>query len=164
MALVYPEGKISKNTQFKGSFGIGSTSTFSLESKIDTLILGKNYQFYGSHIDLNSSKFYNSPAVLASVVLNSQKQKISILEPTEKFDLEASWGDDNSIRFTSKIRQQNTTNEATLNGTLGFMQEGISLKFNKSEFKVLDKRWQINPENLVTIVGKDLGAKLHDCQ
>lgn len=159
MALVYPEGKISKNTQFKGSFGIGSTSTFSLESKIDTLILGKNYQFYGSHIDLNSSKFYNSPAVLASVVLNSQKQKISILEPTEKFDLEASWGDDNSIRFTSKIRQQNTTNEATLNGTLGFMQEGISLKFNKSEFKVLDKRWQINPENLVTIVGKDLGAQ-----
>lgn len=158
MALVYPEGKVAKNTQINGTFGIGNTSTFSLESTIDTLLLGNKYQFYRSHIDLNSSKFYNTPEVLASLIISSKNQKISILQPTENLDLEASW-DQDKIRFTSNIKQENATNQANLNGTLRFIQEGISLQFIRSKFRMLDQVWTINPENLISVMGKELSAQ-----
>jgi len=156
-AFVYPEGHISKKTLIEGSFGIGNTSTFSLNSKIDTLLLSNKYRFFKSEIDFNSSKFYNNPEVLASFILNSENQKINVLNPTEKLEVEASWEKDR-IAFTSGLKQTGATNRANLNGTINFIEDGIELQFKKSKFRLLEQNWNINPDNLLTIIGSELRA------
>lgn len=158
LAFVYPEGHVSKKTLIEGAFGIGNTSIFSLSSKIDTLLLSDKYRFYKSEIDLNSSKFFNNPEVLASLILNSQNQKMNILAPTEYLEAEASWEKDR-IAFTSGLKQSGTTNKANLNGTLRFIQDGIELQFKRSKFKLLDQNWTVNPDNLLTIIGSELNSK-----
>jgi hypothetical protein len=158
LAFVYPEGHISKKTLMEGSFGIGNTSVFSLNSKIDTLLLSDKYKFYKSEIDLNSSKFYNNPEVLASLILNSKSQKINVLAPTESLEVEASWEKDR-IAFTSGLRQIGTTNRANLNGTLRFIEDGLELQFKRSKFKLLDQNWTINPDNLLSIVANEIKSK-----
>ena len=158
LAFVYPEGHISKKTLIEGNFGIGNTSTFSLTSKIDTLLLNGKYRFFKSEIDLNTSKFYNNPEVLASLILNSQNQKINVLSPTENLEIEASWEKDR-IAFTSGLKQVGTTNRANLNGTLRFIEDGLELQFKKSKFKLLEQNWNINPDNLVTIIGNEIKSK-----
>jgi hypothetical protein len=158
LAFVYPEGHISKKTLIEGNFGIGNTSVFSLNSKIDTLLLSEKYKFYKSEIDLNSSKFYNNPEVLASLIVNSKNQKISLLAPTENLEAEASWEKDR-IAFTSGLKQVGTQNRADLNGTLKFIQDGLELQFKRSKFRLLDQNWTINPNNLLTIIGSELKSE-----
>ena len=158
LAFVYPEGHISKKTLIEGNFGIGNTSTFSLSSKIDTLLLSNKYRFFNAEVDLNTSKFYNNPEVLASFILNSQNQKINILSPTENLEIEAYW-DKDRIAFTSGLKQVGTTNQANLNGTLRFIEDGLELQLKKSKFKLLDQNWNINPDNLVTIIGNEIKSK-----
>ncbi|MES2517748.1 MAG: translocation/assembly module TamB domain-containing protein [Bacteroidota bacterium] len=158
LAFVYPEGHISKKTLIEGNFGIGNTSVFSLNSKIDTLLLSDKYRFFKSEVDLNTSKFYNNPEVLASLILNSKNQKINILAPTETLEVEASWEKDR-IAFTSGLKQSGTTNRANLNGTLQFIQDGLELQFKKSKFQLLDQNWNVNPDNLLTIIGNELKSK-----
>lgn len=158
LSFIYPEGHISKKTLIEGNFGIGNTSVFALNSKIDTLILSEKYKFYKSEIDLNSSKFYNNPEVLASLILNSKNQKISVLAPTENLEAEASWEKDR-IAFTSGLKQMGTQNRADLNGTLKFIQDGLELQFKRSKFHLLDQNWTINPNNLLTIIGSELKSE-----
>ncbi len=158
LAFVYPEGHISKKTFIEGNFGIGNTSTFSLTSKIDTLLLNDKYRFFKSEIDLNTSKFYNNPEVLASLIMNSGNQKMNVLSPTENLEIEASWEKDR-IAFTSGLKQVGTTNRANLNGTLRFIEDGLELQFKKSKFHLLEQNWSINPDNLLTIIGNDLKSK-----
>jgi TamB, inner membrane protein subunit of TAM complex len=158
LAFVYPEGHISKKTLIEGNFGIGNTSVFSLNSKIDTLLLSPTYKFYKSEIDLNTSKFYNNPEVLASLILSSKNQKINVLAPTENLEAEASWEKDR-IAFTSGLKQVGTQNRANLNGTLKFIQDGLELQFKRSKFRLLDQNWTINPNNLLTIIGSELKSE-----
>ena len=158
LALLYPEGHISRNTLVEGSFGMGKTSVFNLSSSIDTLVFGSNYTFYKTDLDLNSSKFFNTPEVLAGLIVNSARQKISILAPTEKLEVEASWYKDR-ILFTSNLNQTGETNRANLNGDLRFIEDGIELQFIRSKFKLLEQDWVINPENTLTVIGNKLTAK-----
>lgn len=157
LALVYPEGHVSKKTVISGDFGIGNTSQFNLNSKIDTLVLG-NYKLYNSELDLNTSKYYNNPEVLASLVFNSKNQKFNIFAPTENLELEASWEND-KISFTSGLKQMGQSNKANLNGTLKIIQDGLELQFKRSKFRLLDQDWKINPDNLITIIGKEVSSK-----
>jgi hypothetical protein len=158
LAFIYPEGHISKKTVIEGNFGIGNTSIFSLNSKIDTLLLSPTYKFYQSEIDLNTSKFFNNPEVLASLILSSKNQKINVLAPTENLEAEASWEKDR-IAFTSGLKQVGTQNRADLNGTLKFIQDGLELQFKRSKFRLLDQNWTINPNNLLTIIGSELKSE-----
>ncbi|MET3125051.1 hypothetical protein ABID42_000139 [Arcicella rosea] len=158
LSFYYPDGHISKKTWIDGTFGISNTSTFSLSSKIDTLVLGQKYRFYQSDIDLNSSKFYNTPEILASLILNSKKQKISVLAPTEQLDIDASWADE-GIRFTSGLKQVGTSNLVKLNGNLKFIPDGIALQFKRSRLHLLDQDWNVSPDNALTIIGNEITAK-----
>jgi len=158
LAFIYPEAHISKKTVIEGNFGIGNTSTFSLTSKIDTLLWNERYRFFKSEIDLNSSKFYNNPEVLASLILSSEKQKMNVLSPTENLEVEASWEKDR-IAFTSGLKQIGTTNRANLNGNLRFISDGLELQFKKSKFHLLEQNWNINPDNLLTLIGDELKSK-----
>ena len=154
LAFLYPEGYVSPNSTAEGVFTVDNTSIFSFAGQFDTLKIGKN-TFYQSEIDLNSSKFTNSPEVLAAVIINSQKQQFSGIAPTEKLNLEATWERDH-INFLSRIRQQNASNRAALDGELRFIGDAIQIQFEKSKLQLLDAEWKVAANNLITITGSDV--------
>lgn len=157
MAFLYPEGYISPNAELDGVFSMGNTSAFNVTGKADTLVVNEN-KFFKSTFDLTTSKFANSAEVLASALITSDKQQISSIAPTEKLDMEASW-DETKIAFSSRIRQQKSTNRANLNGSLRFVPDGIELSFRRSKFRLLDDEWNVSPDNLVTVSNRDICFK-----
>ncbi len=151
LAFFYPEGYLSPKATMEGELRLGNTSVFTLNAKADTLFLGK-YKFFGSEIDLNTSKFANSPDVLASAVVTSKKQDLGRLADTEALEWEGSWEQDR-IGFTSSIRQSDSPNRANLNGTVRFTPEGTELSFRRGRVRVEDAEWLLNPGNLISLAG-----------
>ena len=154
LAFLYPDGFVSPNSTAEGVFVIDRTSIFSFTGQFDTLKIGKN-DFYKSEIDLNTSKFTNSPEVLASVIINSEQQQLAGIAPTEKLSIEASWELDH-IGFLSRLRQRNATNRAALNGELRFIGDAIQIQFERSKLQLLDAEWKVADNNLITIAGADV--------
>lgn len=155
--FIYPSAYISNYTPLEGSFTMGNTVMLNLMGKTDTLRFGE-YTFYNTDFDINTSKFVNNPEVLASGIINSEKQKLSILAPTEKLSFEGAW-DKNKIVFNSSILQQSSTNRADLNGNIIFTEFGLDLQFKNSKFKLLDNDWKINSENTVNITPEEVCFK-----
>lgn len=155
LAFFYPDGYLARNTRLAGDFRVGNTSVLSLEVKSDTVGAGP-YRAYGVDVDINTSKFANSPEVLASAIINSTRQQINRLVPTEALEVEASWERDR-IAFTSSLRQVNSSNRARLNGDVRFTGEGTELRFrSNSRVQILDGTWQLDPGNLIRLVERDV--------
>ena len=154
MAFFYPEGLISPGATVDGELRLGNTAVFTLTARMDTLLLG-NYKFFGSEIDLNTSKFANRPDVLASVVVTSQKQDLGPLAPTEALEWEGSWEGDR-IAFTSSLRQTDSPNRAHLNGTLRITPEGTELRFRRGRVRIEDADWNLNASNLISVAGRTI--------
>ncbi|GAB3891346.1 translocation/assembly module TamB domain-containing protein [Larkinella knui] len=157
LTLVYPSLYVSPNTKLEGRFGVDQSSLLTLTGAIDTLKVDE-YNFYKSTIDLNTSKFVNSPDVLASLIINSTQQQFGSLAATENLQAEASW-DVNHIDFTTSLLQQKSTNRADLNGSLTFKGDAIDIELEQSRFRLLDSVWTISPENLIRIVGPEITVR-----
>ncbi|WP_266367347.1 translocation/assembly module TamB domain-containing protein [Tellurirhabdus rosea] len=153
-AFLAPSLYISPNTQLFGRFTIDRTSLISVNGFVDTLRIG-DYSFYKSSLDLTTSKFVNSPEVIAALILNSKRQQLGGLAPTEQLDAEASW-DINHIDFTSSLKQVNSTNRANLNGSLTFKGDAMDIELRNSRFRLLDSLWRVAPDNLIRVVGNDV--------
>jgi hypothetical protein len=149
MQFIAPGVYISNYSPIEGNFKMGKTVMLNFEGKADTLTFG-NYAFYNSNFDISTSKFVNEPEVLASGLLESENQKLSGLAATEKLFLEGAW-DQDRIVFESNIKQTNSTNRADLGGSLLFTDTGIDLRFKRSNFTLLDQKWNVNPGNLLSI-------------
>ena len=157
LTLVYPSLYVSPNTKLEGRFGVDQSSLLTLNGTIDTLKFDE-YNFYKSTVDLNTSKFVNSPDVLASLIINSTQQQFGSLAATENLQAEASW-DVNHIDFTTSLHQQKSTNRADLNGSLTFKGDAIDIELERSKFRLLDSTWTISPENLIRIVGPEITVR-----
>lgn len=157
LALLYPSLYVSPNTRLDGRFGVNQSSLLTVNGSIDTLKFD-DYNFYKSTIDLNTSKYVNSPDVLASLIINSAQQQFGSLAATENLQAEASW-DVNHIDFTTSLQQQKSTNRADLNGSLTFKGDAIDIELQQSRFRLLDSIWTLSPENLIRIVGPEVTVR-----
>jgi hypothetical protein len=157
LTLVYPSLYVSPNTKLEGRFGVDQSSLLTLNGTIDTLKFD-DYNFYKSTVDLNTSKFVNSPDVLASLIINSTQQQFGSLAATENLQAEASW-DVNHIDFTTSLQQQKSTNRADLNGSLTFKGDAIDIELERSKFRLLDSTWTLSPENLIRVVGPEITVR-----
>ncbi|GAB3939167.1 translocation/assembly module TamB domain-containing protein [Larkinella terrae] len=157
LTLIYPSLYASPNTKLEGRFGVDQSSLLTLTGTIDTLKFD-TYNFYKSTVDLNTSKFVNSPDVLASLIIGSKQQQFGSLAATENLQAEASW-DVNHIDFTTSLQQQKSSNRADLNGSLTFKGDAIDIELEQSKFRLLDSIWTISPENLIRIVGPEITVR-----
>ena len=156
LARFFPTVQIGENTVFSGNITKGRTLSLSLESYPDTLVLG-GYHFYQSVFSFQSSKFLGAPEVSSSLVFTSRKQQLNFLTPTENFKLDALW-DQNRINFGLDFKQQGEENSAHLAGAWAFEDEGLSLKFKDTYFRILGQDWAMDPSNKITIQGPEWKA------
>lgn len=161
-----PDLYISPQTELTGSFKVANNVQFSLFGEADTLSYG-SAKFFQNELDLNSfqQKIADSsglvkPKILTSLIFNSKKQALSEAAPTENMEVSGEWGQGNTIEFYSRIKQQNSTNRAKLFGGLTFLSDGIDIKLKSDTLKtfvyLLNEKWNIDPQNLITISNNEL--------
>ena len=148
-----PSVYVAPRTRVEGRFTAGNAQFLTATVKTDSVRFG-TLGFGPSDLDLTTSKLTYGEAVLASAILSSQRQVLSSLVPTRNLQAEASWDVDH-ITFTSSIEQANSPNRADLNGELRFKGDAIDLTFRRSDLRVLDGDWVLNPESLIRKVGNE---------
>ena len=158
LSLVVPQLKLSNDTPIEGSFRHGYNSILSISSRADRLQF-KNNVLYNAQLELNTSKISDSTNVLAMAFISSEEQEIGTLATTEDLVFEAIWSDDH-IDFESSIQvKDNPGNNATVAGQLEFENNRTLLTFNNSDFRALDQKWQIAPDNQVSISNREFDFK-----
>jgi hypothetical protein len=146
-----PDLGISDDSHLEGNFRQGSNAIFTFIGQIDTLYYKTN-KFINNEYELNTSKLPYSPDVLANAIVTSNRQILSTGANSENLYLEGVWSD-RSIGFTANVAQVNSTNRANVNGTLTFLKNKLEIAFSNSDINVLDKQWQITPNNVIEISG-----------
>lgn len=148
--LFQPDLRISKNTVLEGAFYQTSENTvFNFFTSIDTLSYQGN-QFFGNNIDFNTSKFINSEDILASFYIYSKDQLINERIRFSNLGLEAIWNQD-ILDLELTLDQDSTQSKARIDAESRFSATGTQLKFKPSLLRVLDREWQFDPENLITL-------------
>jgi len=131
---------VSKKSQINGFFNSDYEKKFSLDGYIDSLFYG-DYRFYDNNFNLSTYKAEDERKVFLEANILSEKQKISNLFLTEKFNISADW-DDHKIHFRSFIKEQGTINKADLQGSLEFTgNRSYELKVHPSEIVAMYETW-----------------------
>ncbi len=144
---------LAPQTRVEGRFMASNTRFLTATVKTDSVRLG-TLAFGPSDLDLTTSKLTYDQAVLASAIVSSRRQVLNSLVPTRNLQAEVAWDVDH-ITFTSSVEQANSPNRANLNGELSFKGDAIDLTFRRSDLRVLDGDWVLNPESLIRKVGNE---------
>ncbi|MDX5339276.1 MAG: translocation/assembly module TamB [Cyclobacteriaceae bacterium] len=148
--LFAPEFTISKNTVLEGAFYQTPENTvFNFFTSIDQLTYQKNTA-KAINIDFNTSKIINSEDILASFYIYSKEQSVQDQLNFTNLGFEAIWNQD-LLDLRLSLDQDSTQSKARINAEAGFSSTATTLKFNPSELQVLDRLWQFDPQNLVTV-------------
>lgn len=138
---------VSKNTNIDGRFTNENSESIVLNSKVDTVKLGK-INFYDNEININASNIRDPESVLALGYISSEKQVYANSTETDKLVFEAVW-DGTHMDLRQNITQTNSGNYAEIGADLNFYPDRTELRFGNSNITILDETWQITEENVV---------------
>lgn len=154
LAFLSPDVHLSRGARAEGVFKMDNTAFLTLDAIADTVRYGTN-EFVKAEVDVTTSKFVNSAEVLASMLVTSERQKISALVPTEKLEIEGTWDVDH-IDFNGALHQVSSTNDANLAGEIRFLPAGLDIVFKNSKLNLLEETWNVPSESFISIVGRDI--------
>ena len=148
--LFQPDLKISKNNILEGAFYQTRENTvFNFFTSIDSISYQGNKAF-GTNIDFNTSKIINSQDILASFYVYSKEQKVGEKLGFKNLGLEAIW-DQTNLDLLFSLDQDSTQSKARIEAEAKFSNAGTFLKFKPSLLRVLNREWQFDPGNLVSL-------------
>ena len=148
---------VSANTLVEGKFTSGYTTILQAFSSIDSLAYNKSL-FVDTEVEFTASKIADSTNVLAMAFLNSGRQYLTKALHTKDLMAEAIW-DKNRVSFSLDADQQGQTNYVRLRGDLHFLRDTTQLRLLPSTIKILEKNWDFDPDNLITIHKKEVEVK-----
>ncbi|PIB36133.1 hypothetical protein BFP72_12365 [Reichenbachiella sp. 5M10] len=147
----FPDFYLSPNVRVDGTFTQNSTTILSLFTEIDTLSIQDNYLSY-NEIDLNISKETYERDVLASIYVESKKQKWIDKYESQNLILDAVWYEQN-MELYFNIDQNEYNNSFQINSNIEFRGSEIYGQLQPSKIKILNQPWQWAEDN--HIVYKD---------
>ena len=145
---------VSKNSLIEGKFTSGYTSILQAYTDVDSVIYNKSI-FINNNIEFTASKIADSTNVLAMAFANSERQSITSSFKTRNLVTEAIWNN-NHIDFTVDGDQEGYSNYLRLAGAIDFLKDSTQLKIRPSTLKVLEKIWQFDPRNLITVTNGEV--------
>lgn len=140
---------VSARTVVQGKFTSGYTTILQAFSTIDSLAYNKAL-FVGTEVEVTASKIADSTNVLAMAFVNSDQQFLTKALHTKNLVAEAIWNK-NRVDFSLDADQQGQTNYVRLKGDLNFLRDSTQLRFLPSTIKILEKDWEFDPDNLITL-------------
>uniref|UniRef100_UPI004047B1E8 translocation/assembly module TamB domain-containing protein n=1 Tax=Algoriphagus sp. TaxID=1872435 RepID=UPI004047B1E8 len=148
--LFEPQLTVSKNTSLEGAFYQTTENTvFNFFTSLDTLTYKGNTVF-DTNIDFNTSKIINSDNILASFYIFSKRQQVGNTLGFTNLGLEAIW-DQTNLDVQFSLDQDSTQSKARIEAETRFTKTGTFLKFKPSLLRVLNREWQFDPDNLVSL-------------
>jgi len=148
--LLEPSLFISRNTRIEGAFYQTPENTIlNLFSGIDTIYYQGN-TFLDNNFDFNTSKIRNEDEVLASFYINSRKQELRSGINFNNFIMEAIW-DQSAIDLSLALNQPDTESYARVRSKIEIFPDLTTLSFEPSDIKILDRYWEFDPDNMITI-------------
>ena len=148
---------VSTNTLVEGKFTSGYTTILQAFSSIDSLAYNKAL-FVDTEVEITASKIADSTNVLAMAFVNSERQYLTKALNTQKLMAEAIWNK-NQVSFSLDADQQGQTNYVRMRGDLNFLKDTTQLRLLPSTIKILEKNWDFDPDNLITIHKKEVEIK-----
>jgi hypothetical protein len=145
---------VSRSSSISGKFTSGYTSILQAYTDVDTLTYNRT-TFVNNSIELTASKIADSTSVLAMAFVNSEKQFLTSNFTTKNLVTEAIW-DKNRIDFTLDGDQEGQSNYLRLAGAISFLKDSTQVKIHPSTLKVLEKLWQFDPANMITISKREI--------
>ncbi|MEM9388966.1 MAG: translocation/assembly module TamB domain-containing protein [Bacteroidota bacterium] len=150
-----PKLYISPSTKITGNLIGGYTSILNISTLIDSINY-KNDHFLGNEMQLSISKIADSTSVLASFYATSENENISGIETKDLF-LEAIWNNKH-IDFEFDIDQVAYPNYLRLLGEIDFLDNKTEIQFSPSDVHILDDKWSLRADNLISISGKEINV------
>jgi hypothetical protein len=148
-ALFNTEINVSKNSSVEGKFSSGYTSILQAYTDIDTLTFNRSV-FIHNNVEVTASKIADSTNVLAMAFANSGRQLLTSRLRTTNLVTEAIWNN-NHIDFTLDGDQEGQSNYLRLAGAIDFLKDSTQLKIRSSTLKLLEKVWEFDQDNLITL-------------
>lgn len=128
--LLKYDAYISPGTEVIGRITQGKTSIFDISTEIDFFQI-KEYSFHNSTIEVNSAKQADSTKALAMCYFSCEQQEFKEKPNAENLFLEAIWHND-TINFTTNIKQYKKNTSAYLKGNVSFNKNRIYTSLNLS--------------------------------
>ena len=148
--LIEPDLTVSKNTILEGAFYQTTENTvFNFFTSIDSITYQGTTAF-DTNIDFNTSKIINSEDILASFYVYSKRQQLGENLGFTNFGVEAIW-DQTNLDLLISLDQDSTQSSARIEAETRFTTSGTFLKFKPSLLRVLDRNWQFDPDNLLSL-------------
>lgn len=148
---------VSNNTNIEGSFTSGHTSILQAFTTVDSLVYNKSL-LTDTEVELTASKIADSTSILAMGYVNSKRQIISKNLTTKNLTAEAIWNK-NHIDFGLDADQDGQTNSIRLKGAVDFLRDSTQIRMLPSTIRILEKNWDIDPHNVITIQSKNIGIQ-----
>jgi predicted nucleic acid-binding protein len=148
---------VSGNTRVEGKFSSGYTSILQAYSTIDSLAYNKAL-FIDTETEFTASKIADSTSVLAMAFVHSERQVLNKNLKTKNLVAEAIWNK-NHIAFGLDADQEEQTNYVRLKGEVEFMKDSTQLRMLPSTINLLNKDWQIDPNNSITVYRKTIDVQ-----
>lgn len=149
--------QLSHEGHLDGSFSNGYTSRFQAYLQTDTIIY-QGKKFIDNEIEFSGSKIRDSTQVLAALSVNSMRQELSKNFATKNLFTEAIWNQDH-IDLNLDVYQEGQTNYLRVQSEIDFLNDSTQIKLLSSRAQVLDKVWEVNPENITYVHGKEWNIK-----
>lgn len=148
---------VSGNTRIEGKFSSGYTSILQAYSTIDSLAYNKAL-FIDTETEFTASKIADSTSILAMAFVHSERQVLNKNLKTKNLVAEAIWNK-NHIAFGLDADQEEQTNYVRLKGEVEFMKDSTQLRMLPSTINLLNKDWQIDPNNSITVYRKTIDVQ-----
>lgn len=149
---------IAPNTILQGSFSQHQQTTFSLyTSQIDSLAFKKN-RFIQPYFEFTASKSADHQEVVAWGQFTATKQEEGAPDATTPLLVDVLWKND-QINFRSALGQDNSQNQIDLKGSVALFGSITEIKLTPSILRVLDREWQIHPQNLIILANSSIKFK-----
>lgn len=149
---------ISENTSIEGKFTSGYTTILQVFSSIDSVAYNGNNVMLDTEVEVTASKIADSTSVLAMAFLNSNRQVINGNLHTQDLVAEAIWNKSH-VDFQVDADQVEKDNYVRLKGEVDFLRDSTQIHLLPSAINLLEKRWEIDPNNLITFQHRNVGIK-----
>lgn len=141
-----------KNIDIEAKFTYGNTNVLSAFTHVDSLKYN-NILLIDTEIELNASKISDSAEALAMIYITSEKQQLNNLL-TKDLVTEIIWNKDH-VDFQVNLDQQTRNNYLRLTGEVDFEDSTTLRLLPASRIQLLEKIWNIEPDNQVSLKGKE---------
>jgi hypothetical protein len=152
--LINVDLAVARNTNIEGKFTSGYTSILNAYTLIDSLSYNKTL-LLNTDLEITASKIADSSSVLAMASVTSDQQTITPKFKTKNIVAEAIWNK-NHIDFGIDGDQDGPSNYLRLKGSVDFLKDSTQLKIQPSSLKVLEKIWEFDPDNVITVHNRDI--------